>query len=617
MNCKIYGIINVYLHGIKGITMILNINIKRQLLFLFCLFTLISPILADDDTYNILFVQSYTPKTLWNDELVKGLKEGLALENIKAEVNVEYLDADYWTYQTEKEIMKRFCERARSRGTDLIVTSSDEAFHTLMNCGDSLGYELPLIFMGIKYPDNHLISNNDNVCGYISPANFTPILELAQQIFPERHEMVCVIDSSFLSTRGKEKLQNDWILFSKRYPHYSMKILNSQTVSTHRIIAAICDENNSYNSVLLVPKWTPFLSFFGRNSKAPLFTCQNIALKNGVFGSYDANSLSMAKDAGIQAAKIIKGKDPKDVGVSEYPSDFTFDYKQLEFFNVDKTKIKVGSLINIPFWTQYKVVLILFNVMLFILLITAIVWLLRAKKREALRRLHAQTKLIEQSYLISQRDEFDNIFHSIRDALVTYDIDGKLQITNKALLQMLQLPLDKTVRSYEGMPAGTLFRIYSNGKEILKQALDNVIKEGKNFILPADTFLKEVRNDNYFPISGELVPIRSKGKITGVAFSFRNVSEEEMQKHFFNLAVEDSSIFPWQYNIRTHCFTFPVGFLKNLGFADEVRIISRSELETLIYREDFENTRSLLFAVLAGKTEHARMNFRMRNSNME
>ena len=38
----------------------------------------------------------------------------------------------FWAFNSEKVIMRRFCQRARDRQTDLIITASDEAFYTLL-----------------------------------------------------------------------------------------------------------------------------------------------------------------------------------------------------------------------------------------------------------------------------------------------------------------------------------------------------------------------------------------------------------------------------------------------------------------------------------------------------
>ena len=66
---------------------------------------------------------------------------------------------------------------------------------------------------------------------------------------------------------------------------------------------------------------------------------------------------------------------------------------------------------------------------------------------------------------MEQRDEFDNIFCSIRDGLITYDTDLRIHFVNRPLLQMLGLSSETyTSRFYEGQMAGSIFRIYMNGE---------------------------------------------------------------------------------------------------------------------------------------------------------
>lgn len=126
--------------------------------------------------------------------------------------------------------MRRFCQRARDRQTDLIVTASDEAFYTLFACGDSLPLQIPVVFFGIKYPDTKLITTHPNVCGFTANPDFDVILRQAQKIFPRRKEVVCVIDNSFLSNKGLEDFEEEWKIFQKDNPDYRMKIYNTQII---------------------------------------------------------------------------------------------------------------------------------------------------------------------------------------------------------------------------------------------------------------------------------------------------------------------------------------------------------------------------------------------------
>lgn len=508
-----------------------------------------------------------------------------------------------------------FAERARKRGVDLIVTSSDEAFHTLFACGDSLPRQIPIVFYGIKYPDEALMTTLPNICGFTSNPDFFLLLEQANKVFPERKEVVCVNDNSFLSLKGKEDFMNEWGQFVKRHPDYKLQTYNVQTGTTNSIISSVCYPRNSHGRIVVVPKWSPFMAFIGKNSKAPFFSCQSLALTNGVFCAYDADPYASSRMAGVRAAKVLKGTSPADLGITESPIDFYYDYKQLDFFHVAKERVKPGIILNEPHWEKYKFFFILLYASILGLLVFIVVWLIRANRREARRRMHAQTRLLVQNRLVAQRDEFDNIFHSIREGVITYDADFRIHFTNLSLLRMLHLPVDVTVRPYEGLPAGSIFKIYSNGKNVLHEMLKEVIKEGKSCIIPSNSFMQEVHSGNYFPISGEMVPIHSRGEITGVALSCHNVSDEEMRKRFFDLAIEDSSIYPWQFNIRTNIFTFPQGFLQQFGFDESVTTITREGMEEMVHPEELGHIRSLFDAALTGRNQNTRMSFRQRNAD--
>lgn len=572
-----------------------------------------------EGTFNILFIQSYTSQTPWYSDLNQGLAKGFRESGVKVDITTEYLDADFWTFRSEKVIMRRFCERARERQTDLIVTSSDEAFYTLFACGDSLPLQIPVVFFGIKYPDEQLLATHPNVCGFTANPDFDVILRQAQKIFPERKEVICVIDNSFLSNKGRDDFQNEWEIFKKDNPDYRMKIYNTQNQTTSHIIAAICYPRNSYGRVVIAPKWSPFLSFVGKNSKAPVFSTQNVGLTNGVFSAYDGDTHASAFMAAQRASRVLKGASPKDLGVATTPQGFIYDYKQLEFFNVksDRATAAGGVIVNEPYWEKYKFLFILLYPSILALLIASIVWLMRVNRRESKRRVQAQTRLLVQNKLVEQRNEFDNVFHSIRDGVITYDTDFHIHYTNRSLLQMLHLPYESGGRFYEGMMAGSILKIFNGGHDILLKMLKQVVRTGESVQIPQGSFMKEAHSDNYFPLSGEIVPIRSGGKITGMALSARNISDEEMQKRFFDMALDESSIYPWQFDMKANCFIFPQGFLTRLGYDESVTTITREEMDRSIHPDDLQEVSPLFDKALTGENKSPRLNFRQRNVNGE
>lgn len=394
--------------------------------------------------------------TPWHSLLTENLENGLDKGGVKANITTEYLNADYWSFASECFIMRRICERARQRKTDLIVTSSDEAFFTLTHCGDSLPYQIPVVVSGIKYPDERVFERMPNVSGYVSKTDFDVLLDAAVRMFPSRRELVCLSDSSFLSLKGVKAVEESWERIKSNYPEHELKVLNVQAKSLNSIITSICYDYNAY--------------------------------------------------------------------------------------------------------------------------------------------------------------KLDNIFCSIRDGLITYDTDLRIHFVNRPLLQMLGLSSETyTSRFYEGQMAGSIFRIYMNGENILQDLLKKVRTGKRPIPIPEKAFMQENHQGTYFPVSGEVVPIFANEKMTGMAIVCRNISEEEMQRRFFNMAVEESSIYPWQYNMHMNRFHFPGGLLRRFGYTDDTDLLARDEMDTLIHPEDLLHTRRNFDAILLGNEINSRMSFRLKS----
>lgn len=593
----------------------------RKHLFLICFicFWCLAPgvLWAADKTYNVLFIQSYTNRSPWQGLLIEELHAGLATGGVQANITTEYLNADFWAFSSECFLMRRICERARQRHTDLIVTSSDEAFFTLSHCGDSLPYQIPVVVSGIKYPDERLLRKMPNVSGYTSKPDFGILLEEAINIFDSRKKIVCLSDSSFLSLKGVKTLQESWDRIKDKYPDRSLTIMNVQAQSQNSIITSISYDYNAHKYIVIAPKWIPFLSF---KLKAPVFASQNLAMTNGVLCVYDVEPGKDAFAAGKQAAQILKGKAPSSFGVTDLKGKLLYDYKQLNFFGVNPGRVENHStILNVPLTDRYRFWFIIFYSLVVGGLVLLVIWLVRINRRESRRRMHAQTRLLVQHRLVEQRDEFDNIFCSIRDGLITYDTDLRIHFVNRALMVMLGLsPETHSARHYEGQVAGSIFRIYKDGENILQDLLKEVRASKKLMNLPEKTFMQENTKGTYFPVSGEIVPIFAKDKLTGMAIVCRNISEEEMQKRFFNMAVEESSIYPWQYDMRLKSFHFSGGLLQRFhceGAAEGY--VSRDEFENLVHPEDVVNAHRRFDAIIAGYELNSRLNFRMMNENQK
>ena len=147
---------------------------------------------AQANDKNILFIHSYAEETNGHDHLEEGLRRGLSDLAISANIFTEHLNSESLVFAEECEAMRAICQRARENNVELIVTVSDEAFYTLMNCGDSLGYQLPIVVSAIKFPPTDLLTMNENVCGITTKIDLLPMMEEAARLFPDRKQFMCI-----------------------------------------------------------------------------------------------------------------------------------------------------------------------------------------------------------------------------------------------------------------------------------------------------------------------------------------------------------------------------------------------------------------------------------------
>ncbi len=568
-----------------------------------------------DRTYNILFIQSYADHTPFQTSLTEGLRKGLDKGDVKANVTVEYINSDYWLYTSECVIVRRICERARQRRTDLIVTVGDEAFYGLMRCGDSLGYQLPVVVTAIKYPNEELMKGLSNVSGFTVKVDFKKLLEEMKRVFPGRTEYVCLSDNSLLSRRGVERLDSVWAEFQRENPSYTLLKKNVQKQAPIEVISSVCYAHNAYNRIVIAPKWSPFFSFIGKNSKAPVFAAQNLALTNGVFCAHDVEPVESTCEAGKLAARILRGKTtPSAAGIVNLEGKFQYDYKQLAFFHVNSRLVENhGIIMNIPFSERYGTWIVILYLIVVVALIILVIRLIRSNRRKARRYIQAQMRLLMQSKLVEQRNEFDDIFYSIRDGLISYDTDLRIHFINSSLMKMLGLSSGvHAARAYEGQLAGSIFQIYLDGKEILTNLLKETMEQQKVIPIPSNAFMRENQKGVYFPIYGEVIPVFAGGRISGIVLLCRNISEEERQKRLFSMAMDENSIYPWQYNTHARGFNLSEGLLVRLGYSATCGLLTSKEMVNLIHPDDLESVRDSFASLLQGSTTNARMSFRVR-----
>ena len=564
---------------------------------------------ASEALRHVTFVHSYSKATFCHEDLNRGLVDGLKAGGVSTSVNIEYLGVGVGDWHVHKEMMEEICQKARTVGTDIFVTMSGVAVNALLACDDSLLWELPVVCAGMKMVPEALLSR-PNVCGFSVSNDYAALLDEAIRVFPERKEFICIADTSLYSRRSLEELNAYWKVFSRKHPEYSLKVYDLLAEMPARVVRDICYTENASNHIVIAPNWTQFMSFVARNSfAAPIYAFQNLAVSSGSLCAYDMKPYDMGFRAGLMAAQVLNGANPADLGIKDSKGMFLYNFKAMNQFGLSRSVVeKQGTIFGASWVELYQRWLIAGAVALFLIIVSIILWLVRLNRRESRRREEMQTRLMVQEQLVKQRNEFNHIFCSFRDGLVTYGTDMGLHFINPAMLRMLALPMDE---SYEGRKAGTYLRILCNGQDILHELIMRVMTEKEPVAIPEKSFVQEIKTGTYFPVSGEIIPLLNGEELNGIAILCHNISEEERQRLLLHMTMEDSDVFPWQYDMDCDVFHFPPRLLHHMGYEGHDGSLTRGELRAMVHPEDLDKAHFNFQLIVRGNASNVRSSLRM------
>ena len=488
----------------------------------------------------------------------------------------------------------------------------DEALYSLLTCGDSLSWQVPLVFFGVKFPDEKIITSHENICGYYSLPDFVNILNTARSLFPDRKNVVYISDNSQMNRRAKILFEEQLKGFLRKNPDYTTTYYNIETDRSSPAVRSVCYPRNAEGKIVVIPKWSPFMSFLGKNSKAPFFTSESLSLTQGAFCANDFSPLDMVNNVAYDVIEILLNrKTPAQIGLKNAKNNYFFDYKQIKYFNVPVKEVEnIGSISNAPMLERYGAAVLVSLIILLIVVVIMTVWLVYSARKGAKKRKEREIEKVYQDSVKKQRDEFDNILQAIDESLIVYDNELNIRFANKSLCEALQLG-DKSIRFYENKKTGTIIELIQREQSILTQLLEYVLSERDSITVPKDTYIKSRTTGVSFPISGEMVPVISMGKITGVAFTFKNISKEEMSARLFHLAVDDSAIFPWQYNQDDRTIAFKENFLQLLGFGPDKKNLNYKEIKQRIHPDDYDIIVKELENIIEGHGQNKRLIFRV------
>lgn len=328
------------------------------LIILFC----ILPVTAEDTEGHdkIVYISSYGPSYVWNQEIEEGVNAALAdSERTRIQLSIEYLDAKVISDDTHFEnLYQTFSHKYAGVHPDVVIISDDSALLFMNEYGDRLFPGVPVVFTGINNASN--LPDTDEGPFYVGTVEVLPFretLDMIQTIHPGTDTIYVILDNTYTGQAIKKQFEEQTAVYADevtfRYPAPGSDI---DAISTD--LAALPDTAAAIiiTYYLADQDLTPYhideiSAELSDASPVPIYSAVSMFNNKGILGGVQLSPYDLGYDAGTHALWVLNEQPLSHTGPVIYEPDATavFDYAGMQRFGISESALPDGAtVINRP-----------------------------------------------------------------------------------------------------------------------------------------------------------------------------------------------------------------------------------------------------------------------------
>jgi two-component system, sensor histidine kinase len=372
----------------------------RKYIILFIFFTLQISFLVSSEKKNILILNSYHEGLQWTDDIVDGLKQGLAEYKLEKEVFIEYFDSKrFFNKEYHKGLADLYKHKYNQTKFDIIILSDDHALNFMLEYRDSIFGKVPVVFCGINNP--HVYP--ETYTGIIENIDYVNNFKLIKQLHPEFSKIYFIVDNTKTGNIIYDRAYRSYLPISKEYSYeflrdYSFdelyeKVASLDNESVILLTAFTKDRLDEYCS------YDEIVKNLSKHANVPLYGVWNFYLGKGIIGGKIISGYDQGYKAANIAQDILQGKKVDEINIEMSESSYRFDYKELRHFDVRKRNLPDNSIITnhpLSFITKNRQQTIFFSIIFVLLLFVIIVlWTYILYRKSKTKQVKRQLKSIE------------------------------------------------------------------------------------------------------------------------------------------------------------------------------------------------------------------------------
>ncbi|MCG8638930.1 MAG: hypothetical protein MI862_04310 [Desulfobacterales bacterium] len=417
---------------------------------------------------NVLVLHSYHQGLQWTDFISSGIKKEFENYDDSIEVHYNYLDTKRIPGEAYFKQLIRFEHYKNQLANidfEVIIASDNNALRFIVENGDALYPDVPVVFCGINNFERQMLKTKKNITGVVEAIDYADTLDLMLKLHPDRKNVWVVLDRTPTGIAIKKEFDIVAALFSDRLKFIYYQDFTLSEVPEH--IHGLGENDIIYLLTFNRDREGRFISYsdgiqiIQQASNVPIYGSWDFYFGRGIVGGMLTSGAAQGAEAAKMAKKILEGTAVEDIPIlAKSPNRYMFDYNQMERFGIGLSDLpKDSHVINLPpsFMDLHKRGIV--NAFVFILIFTFILsWRFFLQKRR-------QKALIRTNLELDRRVELQTQTLARKNAELEREIKERTQI-GKTLMEK---------------------------KESLEQALSEVkILSG---LLPICSSCKKIRDD--------------------------------------------------------------------------------------------------------------------------
>ncbi len=245
---------------------------------------------------------------------------------------------------------------------DLIIVQNRHALQFLLQHGQPIFAETPVVFAGRATEDFGKLTLPANITGVVEPFDAQNNLELILRNHPDLKKLYIIVGASAsedplltntLQAGEKYKDRLQFIVLSKLSLNEILKTISSPEPNAAVLYLSM---QSDLDGTLIMP--AEIARRIGAAAQIPAYGILDSYMASGLVGGYLTTYEGMGHNAAQVGIDILKGKKPADIPVAaKSMSQYYFDWRQLKRWGISESTLPPESKIDFQppnFWELYK-----------------------------------------------------------------------------------------------------------------------------------------------------------------------------------------------------------------------------------------------------------------------